>query len=179
MDYCQLPAFLNNTVMNILTHKVFFISLFYECLVGKDNWGTCVIIFADIFQWLCSCWVLIEFTWHFLLRNFFLFWEKSSRKQERSTTSESARWVFLAALGNWVWFIANLILLRNPLSIVSASFGESSGVSCGSVTCAHDALITQKLHVIIFLAKYYSAWSPATGLSPLFTGIVSQWLLEK
>ena len=42
MDYCQLPAFLNNTVMNILTHKVFFISLFYECLVGKENWGTCV-----------------------------------------------------------------------------------------------------------------------------------------
>lgn len=35
--------------MGILMHKAFFINLFYECLVGKENWETYV-IFEDMFQ---------------------------------------------------------------------------------------------------------------------------------
>lgn len=52
MDYCQWSALINDTVMDILMHKAFFINLFYECLVEKENWGTYV-IFEDMFQWLC------------------------------------------------------------------------------------------------------------------------------
>lgn len=35
--------------MDILMHKAFFINLFYECLVGKENLKTYV-IFEDLFQ---------------------------------------------------------------------------------------------------------------------------------
>ena len=36
-------------------HKAFFINLFYELLVGKENWETYAIFTEDIFQRLCLC----------------------------------------------------------------------------------------------------------------------------
>ena len=160
MDYCQLSILLNTTVMNILKHKAFSTGVLCVCVcvcvcvLGRERklGNLCHCLWGHI---LVTVLVLgfnrdhLEFTkkLYFSFRG-----KKSNRKQERSTTSELACWIFLAALRRVSALYCKCDTAWKPTEYHLALF-ECSGVSCGAMTCAHEALLTQKLPVIIFLGQ--------------------------
>lgn len=173
MDYCQWSALINNTAMDILMHKAFFINLFYECLAGKENWETYV-IFEDIVQWLC----LYSNRDRLAFLTKFFFWKEvvgSRREAPLLNQLLEFSWHLQEAI---VWLTANLVLSRNPLSITLFKWVLWGQLRLCDL-CSWCSLSPKKLYVIIFLAKCYSTWSPPTGSTSLFPGIISQRLLEK